>query len=107
LPASSSAREHHVVGLDVAVDHASLVRVRERVNNLNEQSHRFAHGKLVLTGETLSERLSLDVGHHIEQPARGLTRVEEREDVRMLELRRNLDFAQEPRCSDRHRQVFA
>ena len=42
--------EQHVVGLDVAVDHALRVRVGERVGDLGEEPHRLVDRQLALAG---------------------------------------------------------
>ena len=53
-------------------------------------------GKLRLAVEPRAQRLALDERHHVvEQPVR-LARVEQRQDVRMLQVRRDLDLGEEP-----------
>ena len=44
--------------------------------------------------------LALDEGHDVEQEAVGLARVEERQDVRVLEVGGELDLGQEPLGAD-------
>ena len=51
--------------------------------------------KLLLPGESLSERLALGERHDVVQQASGLTRVIERENVGMLKRRGDFDFAEE------------
>src|ERR1051325_8388799 len=49
----------------------------------------------LVDGEPRAQRLAVDNGHYIEQKSAGVARVEQREDVRVLELRRRLDLAEE------------
>ena len=44
------AGEHHVLGLDVAVHHAVLVRVSQRVRHVVQQPHRVADRELASSG---------------------------------------------------------
>src|SRR3970040_1019661 len=54
----------------------------------------------------LPQRLTLHVRHHIVEQAAGLSRVEQRQDVRMLELGGDLDLTQEPRAADRRAEIL-
>src|SRR5215203_3056937 len=67
--------------------------------------HGFFYGKLVLSVEPLPERLAFDVGHNIVQEALGLTRIVERQDVRMVESRSKLYLSQEPIRTKRRREI--
>src|ERR1700716_4255297 len=62
-------------------------------------------GELLLAVESLSKRLALDVRHHIIKQALYLTRIEERQDVRMIETGRHSDFAKEPVGAERSGQL--
>ena len=53
-------------------------------------------GQLVLTLQTLSQRLTFHVRHYVVQKPLGLARVEQREYVRMIEARHHSDLAEEP-----------
>ena len=65
------------------------VRVVERVGDLARDAHRVVDRELLLALEPLAQRLALDEGHDVvEQPVRPSPRVEQRQDVRMLQLRR-------------------
>src|SRR3569623_960702 len=95
------------VGLDVAMDHAVLVRVRESVHDLDERPDRVGDGQLALAIEPMTKRLSLDVRHHeIQEPVR-LAGIEQRQDARMLQLRRDLDLALKARGTHGGREVVA
>ena len=88
--------EQDVLGLDVAVDHAVLVGVLQRVGHLAGDAHRVLDGQLLLARQPVAQRLALDVGHDVEDQPVGLARVEQREDVRVLEVGGGLDLGQEP-----------
>jgi hypothetical protein len=57
------AREQHVVGLDVAMDHAARVRVGQRVGDVLEDPDRVAHRKLAFARQAGPERLALHERH--------------------------------------------
>jgi hypothetical protein len=93
--------EQHVVGFHVAVHHAVLVRVGQRVRYLDQDPDGVVDRQLAPVGEPGPERLTLDVRHDVvEEPAR-FTRVVQREDVGMLELGRELDLAEEALGAER------
>ena len=88
--------EQNVLGLEVAVDHAVRVRVVERAGDGDRDADRFVDRQLLLALEPRAERLALDVRHHIEEQPVGVARVEQRQQVRVLEVRGDLDLAEEP-----------
>jgi hypothetical protein len=92
--------QQDVLGLDVPVDHALLVRVGERVGHLARDPHGLFDAELLLAVDPAPERLALDVRHHIVEEAVRLPRVVEREDVRVLERGRRLDLGQEALAPD-------
>ena len=79
-------RDHHVRGLQVAVNDPRLVRRFERRRDLPEDRERFAHRHRSL-GDPLGERLALDEleGKHVRAPGR-LDSIDGR-DVRVIERR--------------------
>ena len=87
--------QQNVLGLDVPVNHSAAMRVVERVGDLGRDAHRLLDAELPLAIELLADRLSLDVGHHVVQESPRLTRVEQREDVRVTQRRRRLDLLHE------------
>ena len=93
--------EHHVVGLDVAMDHAERVRVRERVGHLAEDAHRLGDRKLADTIEPRAQRLAVDVRHHVEEKALDGARVVEGQDMRVRQLGRDFDFPEKSLGSER------
>ena len=54
------------------------------------------HRELALSRETVAERLPLHVWHDVVEKAVGLARVEQGQDVRVLQPGRDLDLAGEP-----------
>ena len=100
MPKSSDHRpavvQQDVLGLDVAVDHAVPVRIVERVGDFARDPHRFVDAELRLAIQLLAERLALDVGHDVVEEAVRRARIEQRQDVRMLQRRRRLDLDDEP-----------
>ena len=74
---------------------SSQVRVVERLRHVRGDPNRLVHRKLVLPIQLLPEALPLDIRHHIEKEGVGLARIEQRQDVRMLQIRRRFDFSEE------------
>jgi hypothetical protein len=101
------AREEDVLRLDVAVHHAALVRVRERVGDLARDAERLRQRELRLAREVIAQRARFDEGGHVVEHAVRLPGVVHREDVRVRELRRDLDLAQEALGGDRQAEVGA
>src|SRR5256886_766181 len=78
--------QQHVVGLDVAVDHAMAMGVIERAGNLDGDPDGVRDGKLDFPGEAATERFALDVRHDVEHGAIDLPGIEQGEDVGMLQV---------------------
>jgi hypothetical protein len=94
-----------VLGFDVAMDHALRMRVVERLGHVGGDPHGLVHRKLVLSVQPVPQALPLDVWHHVEEEAIRLARVEERKDVRVLEVGGRLDLGEEPFGTDHRRQL--
>ena len=93
--------EQNILWLDVAMNHAVPVRVVESACYLCCDSHRVADGKLVFPVETFPHRFTLHIGHHVIRPAFQLAladqaRIDQTEDVRVLQGSGDFDFAKEP-----------
>jgi hypothetical protein len=101
-----AAVEEDVLGLDVTMHHAVPVRVLERARHLTHDTHGVLHRQLRLRIEQLAQRLSVHCGHHVEQNSVNLARIEERDDVGMVEPRGELDLAQKAIGTHRVRHVF-
>jgi hypothetical protein len=67
----------------------------ESAGYLLHQCHRLVHGKLFLPIETVAKRVTLHVRHHVEEEAVGRARVEQRQDVRVLQVGGGLDLGEE------------
>ena len=88
--------EQDVLGLDVPVDDAAAVGVVERAGDLARRCGAPSRAAAGLGRQRLPQRLALDVRHDVvEQPIHG-ARVEQRQDVRMLQGGGDLDLAEEP-----------
>ena len=97
--------EQDVLGLDVAVDHAVPVGVVQRARPPRWRSGRLRDGELLLAVEPVAERFALDERHDVVEEAVGLARVEQRQDVRVLEVGRGLDLGQEALGADHGGQL--
>ncbi len=95
-----SPAQEDVAGLDVPVDDTGVVGDLERVAHRDGDAQGFVHGKLLLPADAVGQRLALDVGHHVEEEAVGLTGVEEGKDVGVLQVRGGLDLGEEALGAD-------
>jgi hypothetical protein len=107
--------QQDVLGLDVAVDDAALVGVVEGGCDFLGEADGVGDGELLLAGEAVAEGLAFDVGHDVVEElgadatrsfaalrmtkVRG-ARVEEGQDVGMLQVRGGLDLAEEALGAD-------
>ena len=97
--------QEDVLGLDVPVHDPLRVRMAERVGDLPRDAHGLVERELLLALEPVAEGLAGDERHHIVEHAPGLAAVEEREDVRMLQLGRRLDLGQETLGAERGGEI--
>ncbi len=86
--------------LDVAMDDAARVRKRERVDYVMQNPRHFARAELLLALERRAQRLAFDVRHRVPEQIALLAGREQRHDVRVLQLRGDLDLAAEPVAID-------
>ena len=100
-----SAGEQNVLGLDVAVDDALLVRIAKRVVHLEGDRDRVFDGQHSLAIQAIAQRLALHERHHIVEQIAGDARVEQPEDVGMLQLRGESDLALEPLAAERRGEL--
>ena len=101
---------HQVRRLEVAMDHAALVRVGDGVADLQEVLEARRQGMVLVrrfvlrverarVGDQLAERLAFDQLHGVGRPsARRDLEAVDRDDVRMIELRGHLHLAHEARA---------
>jgi hypothetical protein len=102
---SGTARDEHVVRLDVPVYEAMLVRVRERPRDVPQYGDCVDYRDRLATVQPAAERLAGDVWHcKVGKPVR-FARREHRDDMRMLELRRDEDLAMEALAVDSSGEV--
>jgi hypothetical protein len=77
------------------MDHSMTVGVVERIGDLRRDPDGFLDPDLGFPVELLSEGLTLDEGHDVKGEAVGGARLEEGEDVGVLERDRRLDLLDE------------
>ena len=81
------------------------VRVVERARHFPRNAHRLGDRQVPLAVEACAERLAGDERHHVIPQAVRRARVEQRQDVRMLQARRGADLAQEALTADRGAEI--
>ena len=108
--AGGIAGAHEVGGLDVAVDDSGAVGRGQPAEGVAQGQRRFAPIERPVGAQALGQRAALDIFHRNVRPARaGLPAAAlladgiDRDDVRMIELRRRLRLAQKP-LGDRGRR---
>ncbi len=82
------------------MDDALAVGIVEGLSDVRGDTQRLVHGKLMFAVEPLPKALSLYMRHDVEQEAVGLTRVVQRQNVGVTQVRRGLDLGQETVGSD-------
>jgi hypothetical protein len=75
---------HHVLGLDVPVDHALTMRVPQRRAHIGRNADRLRQRKLPLSVELLAQRLAVHERHHVVEEVARLAGIEQGEDVGVL-----------------------
>ena len=95
------AAEHHVLGLEIAVDHAVAVGFGERVGDVAEDAHRVADRQLALLRQLVAEGGAVHVRHDVVEQPVGRARVVQRQDMGVLQGRRHLDLAEEALLAER------
>ncbi len=83
------------------------VGVVERAGDLGRDPERVGDGKLLLAAQPIAERLALYKRHDVVGRAVKLARVDEAEDVRVLQVGDGLDLAQKPFGADDGGEVGA
>ena len=92
---AAGARDQDVRGLHVTVDEPLLVGRVQRLGNLLEQRDRANGVECAFLREQVSQIRAVDVAHGEEQRAVLLSRVEDRDDMRVVERGGNARLAQE------------
>src|SRR6185437_2552375 len=86
--------QEDVFGLDVAMHDTPFVRVLQCVSDFARDAYRINHRELMLARESSAQCFSLHVRHHVEKKSVGGARVEQRKNVRMLQIGGKLDLLQ-------------
>src|SRR6185437_13481394 len=92
--------QQDIFGFDVAVQDAVPVRVVEGTGERPDHVDRLVDGQGTLALEPAAQRSALHQGHDVVEVAADRSRIEERQDVRVLELSGDSDFAEEPVGAD-------
>ena len=99
-----AAGQEHVVGLDVPVNDAALVRVGERFRHVAQHADRLGHGEWAAR-QPGAQRFALHEGHGVERQAIRVPGAQHGDDVGLLQCGRRLDFPLEPLDADPLRQL--
>ncbi len=97
--------DQDVLGLDVAVYDALLVRVLERIGCFGREEHGIVDAEWSRAVEARAQRLAGDERHDVVQLPVEFPGVVQRQDPRMAEARRHGDLAQKALGSERHADV--
>ena len=103
--------EHHrvpgkhedILRLHVAMQHVGGVGVVERVGDFPGNLDRVGHAESSVAIEPRADVFAVHEGHDVERDTVGGAGIEQRQDVRMREPGRQLDFAEEPFGAERGR----
>ena len=99
-----AAGQQHVVRLDIAMDDARRVRVRERVRDFAEHADG-VRDRHRAGAQPAAERFAVDVRHDVEGQIIDGAGIEERKDVRVAKVRRRPDLGDEPIGADDGGQI--
>src|SRR5919112_3066215 len=88
--------EQDILGFNVAMDYRMTMSVVERACDLARDANRIRNRELSLAPKSVAKRLTLDQRHDIEEEAVCLARIEELQNMRVLEIGSGLDLGQEP-----------
>ena len=99
--------EQNVLRLDVAMDDATLVRVLKRLRDIARDRDGLVDGNRMLALEERPHAVAIDVGHREPEAATRVARVVDGQDMRMLEARRDADFAAKAIRPERVRDLGA
>src|SRR5262245_6381430 len=78
------------------MDDSALVGVAQGSSDLTSDLQRIVAGQLLLSGKAITQRLALNQRHDVVEGAGSLAGIVEWQDVGMLQIRRQLDLAEEP-----------
>ena len=89
-------RKENVLGLDVSMHHALLVRVLERIGDFAQNLRRIGDGKLPHPAEPRAQILARDERHRIVEESALGAGGQQWHNVRMLQSRCQLNLSPEP-----------
>src|SRR4051812_37851694 len=84
--------EQDVLGLDVSMDDAAAMRVRNGVGDVGRDAECVGEGKLSFAGETAAQGFAIDERHHVIQIAAYFSRIVQRQDLWMPQPGDRLDL---------------
>ena len=99
--------QQDVLGLDVAMHDILAMGIVECPRDRRRDGDRVIEWELRLPFEPTPERLALDVGHDVIEDVADRAGIEQRNDVRVLEMGRESDFLQESRRAQHGHQLGA
>ena len=105
--AGLAAGEENVLRLDVAMEHVPLVRRRQRGGDRLPDRHYLRHRQLLVALEARSQRSAVEIRQHEEQAPLVRPGIQDRNDVRMMQLRRDPHLTQKALGGDVRRELFA
>src|SRR5438309_3890171 len=94
-----------VAGLDVAVNHATPMGVRERVQHVMKDTRHRARREFSGVRQRIAQRYALYEGHRVPEEIIVLTRAQYRHDVRVLQLRGEHDLTAKALAIDSRAQL--
>ena len=98
VAAGAGVGDHDVLGLEVAMHDAARVGAAQRVEHVDHQVLGLRQTETTFGGQQLAQRLAGDeLEDRVELTVLGLAAVDERDDVRMVELAAQLHLAAEAR----------
>jgi hypothetical protein len=77
------------------MDDALPMRVVQRTRDFSRYPHRFRNRQLPFANQSAAQRLAGHHRHHVVQQSSGIAAVEQRQDMRMLQLGRGFDLGEE------------
>ncbi|MBK6458003.1 MAG: hypothetical protein IPF87_18270 [Gemmatimonadetes bacterium] len=83
-----------ILGLEVAMHHLPAMGIVERAGDRRGDTNGLVDPELLLALDALPQRLACDIRHHIEQQPRDFSRVKQRQQMWMLQIRGDADLSQ-------------
>src|SRR6185312_8434102 len=100
-----SVLEQNVLRLYVAMHYAATVCVLQCVGCLARDADRVAHRELLLAFKARAQRLTIYIRHHVVQQSVSASRVKQRQNMWMLQIRGELDLLEKAVGAQHRRQL--